>query len=40
MDEHTLNLSRAKFARLCAEIELAQPLKQGCGLVGKKAGCW
>lgn len=29
MDDHTLNCSRAKFAKFCVEIDLEQPLKQG-----------
>ena len=29
VDEHTLNLSKAKFARMCVELDLTQPLKRG-----------
>ncbi|KAM0943006.1 putative transcription factor interactor and regulator CCHC(Zn) family [Dioscorea sansibarensis] len=29
IDEHTLDCSRAKFARVCVELDLSQPLQQG-----------
>lgn len=29
VDEHTIDRSRAKFARVCDEIDLNQPLQQG-----------
>ncbi|XP_039134936.1 uncharacterized protein LOC120272238 [Dioscorea cayenensis subsp. rotundata] len=29
IDEHTLNLSRSKFARICVEIDLDLPLQKG-----------
>lgn len=29
IDEFTFSLSRSKFARICMEINLAKPLKQG-----------
>lgn len=29
IDEHTLSVSGAKFTRLCIEIDLSKPLKQG-----------
>lgn len=32
VDEHTLDRSRAKFARVCVDLDLAQPLQQGTWL--------
>ena len=29
VDKHTVNVTRARFARVCVKINLSQPLKQG-----------
>lgn len=29
IDDYTFSLSRSKFARICVEIDLTKPLKQG-----------
>lgn len=35
IDDHTLNMTPVKFALLCIEINLSQPLLQGFWIGGK-----
>lgn len=39
VDPHTLNRSRAKYAHICVELDLSQPLQQGTWVQYSEKSC-